>query len=36
MYSGDSFSGTSDISMTVNGETQQMKQTFRGRRLGDC
>ncbi|MBS1212757.1 MAG: hypothetical protein H6R26_1374 [Proteobacteria bacterium] len=35
-YSGDSYSGSSDISMTMEGETQQMKQTFSGRRLGDC
>lgn len=35
-YSGDSYSGSSDITMEMDGETQRMKQTFSGMRLGDC
>lgn len=35
-YSGDSYSGNADIIMTIDGASQQMKQVFSGRRLGDC
>ncbi len=35
-FSSDSYSGSSDISLTMDGQPQQMKQTFSGRRLGDC
>lgn len=35
-YSGDSYSGTADIEITMDGASQRMKQTFSGRRLGDC
>ncbi|BBL69434.1 DUF3617 domain-containing protein [Methylogaea oryzae] len=35
-YSGDSYSGSTELQMQSDGETQTMKQTMNARRVGDC
>lgn len=35
-YSGDSYSGSTEFQMQADGESMQMKQTYSGKRLGDC
>jgi hypothetical protein len=35
-YSSDSYSGSTELKMDVDGQIQEMKQTYTGKRLGDC
>lgn len=35
-YNGDSYSGSADLALGLASESQRLKQTFNGRRLGDC
>ncbi len=35
-YSGDSYSGTTELQMQEEGMSQSMKQTISARRVGDC
>lgn len=35
-FSGDSYSGSAELTVGVAGESQRLRQTFSGRRLGDC
>lgn len=35
-YGSDSYSGSTELKMDVDGESMEMKQTYSGKRLGDC
>ena len=35
-YSGNSYSGSTELSMKQGGRTMNMKQTYSARRIGDC
>lgn len=35
-YGSDSYSGSTELKMDVDGQIQEMKQTYTGKRLGDC
>jgi len=35
-FSGDSYTGSADLTVGLAGESQRLRQTFSGRRLGDC
>lgn len=35
-YSGNSYSGTTKLSMKQNGQTMNMTQTYNGKRVGNC
>lgn len=35
-YGSDSYSGSTELKMRMDGESMEMKQTYSGKRLGDC
>jgi hypothetical protein len=35
-YGSDNYSGSTELKMDVDGEIMEMKQSYSGKRLGDC